>query len=118
MTEPQLDLFGISGSTPASRRTDPESSHLAEKKLRDSGALSHQRQQVLEAVRRMPGSTAREMAEACGLCRYLVSRRLPELRAVDLVYNLFDYKANKPVTRKCRVGGNPSVVWIAHRERK
>ena len=106
----QTDLFGLDGSVPASRRTDPETSKIAERKLRESGKLSLQRRQALEAVRRFPGKTAPELAKATGLDRYMLSRRLAEIRTLGDVFN-------PQVKRMCRVTGSASMVWHPMRMR-
>lgn len=105
----QIDLFGDQAEhrrirrtlivdVPASRQTDPRTSHQAEARLRKSGELGRQQREVLEAVRRWPGKTAVElaalMAREAGISehteqgtklRYTVSRRMPELIKADLV---------------------------------
>ena len=98
----QADLF----STPMprlARRSDPATSHTAGERLRESGKLRAQQQQVLDALTRWPGSTAVELATSSGLDRYLVSRRLPELARDGL--------ARRMAPRVCRVNGTAQTTW-------
>ncbi len=88
--------------TPVSRSTDPESSHLAEDEINSTSLRSYQQRQVLDAVRRKPGATARELAEQFGLDRYVVSRRLPELEPAYI---------QRGNLRGCMVGGRLSMTW-------
>ena len=87
----------------ASRRTDPETSHIAECEITDSGGRDKQCQEVLEAVRKSPGSTAVELASMHGLDRYAVSRRTSDLEAKCLVV--------KGDRRKCRINKSQMVTW-------
>ena len=98
----QADLF----QTPPprlARRSDPSTSHAAAERLRASGKLSAQRQAVLDALTRWPGSTAVELATNSGLDRYLVSRRLPDLAK--------DGKVRRMAPRVCRVNGTAQTTW-------
>lgn len=70
-----MDFFS---DTPIARRTDPVSSHKAAERITRT-VRSEQKRRVLGAVRLYPGRTSRELAEQCGLDRYMVARRLPEL---------------------------------------
>lgn len=90
---------------PLSRRTDPASSSMAAAHMAESGALSRQRLEVLQAIREHGPGTAREIAQRAGLDRYAVSRRAPELRKAGLVIE-------GPV-RDCTAGGRASVEWRA-----
>lgn len=90
---------------PASRTTDPSTSHIAEAQMSASGSISAQRADVLWAVCLSPDCTAREIARACRVDRYATSRRLPELERHGLV--------TRGPTRVCRVGGRLSATWRA-----
>ena len=94
----QLDL-----TFPASRRTDPQTSFLAEKELNDTGSRSLQARQVLEVLMRNEGRTSRELAWIGEMDRYLVARRLPDLEKVGL--------ARKGPARRCDQSGRKSVTW-------
>ena len=102
--------------TPASRATDPASSHMAEAEI-NQGTRQSDCDFILSLVRKYPGETARELSGHTGrhydsyrifaairkADRYTVSRRLPDLEKRGLV--------RKGEIRKCRVGGRASVVW-------
>jgi len=89
---------------PNARTTDPESSHQAGEGIEASGNATTQRRIALEAVKRRPGYTAKELAVTCNIDRYMLSRRLPELRYKGLVVN--------GGMRKCAtVGGKLSQTW-------
>ena len=75
-TVSQPDLF--SGHVMA-RATDGPGSHIAADAMQTSGKAKIQRQSVLAALRRYPGSTSRQLAQLSGLDRYVTARRLPEL---------------------------------------
>lgn len=88
-----------------SRTTDPDTSRMAAKRIAESGALAHQRETCLQAVRAEPGLTAAEIAQVVGCERHVPSRRLPELRRAGLVASPRDR------ARVCRVTGNVSLTW-------
>ena len=110
-----LDLFArpLTAPVPASRHTDPASSHMAFKKICDDGTLTTQRTQVYLAVADHPWSTAREIAEAAQIDRYTVSRRLPELEKLGYVSRVRDKNMNR-VIRKSFTFGKKSqeCVWV------
>ena len=103
----QAELFSSTPTPRLSRRSDPSTSHTAAERLRASGKLNAQRQAVLDALTRCPGSTAVELAKASGLDRYLVSRRLPDLARAGL--------ARRMAPRVCRVNGTAQTTWYATR---
>lgn len=94
---------------PASRRTDPASSHLAEQEINKSGARQRQCDIVLWCVLRRNGATAKELAREAArrgikdVDSYAFSRRLPDLEKKGLV--------QRGVLRECLVGGRRSVTW-------
>lgn len=87
------------------RASDPQTSHDAAAKVKESGALAAQREQCLAAVRAFPGLTAAELAVAMRCERHVPSRRLPELRRVGLVSSPLER------IRVCRNTGNKSLTW-------
>ena len=125
----QIDLFADQAEhqrvkrtlvvdAPASRHTDPRTSHQAEARLRKSGELGAQQRLVLEAVKRWPGKTAVELAaliaqdhsierdSAQGMrLRFTVSRRIPELIKADLV------RRGRP--RECTVNRSSQNIYYA-----
>ena len=97
--------------TPRSRAADPETSHLAAEAVRP--VLRERQKVVLEAVRRWPGLTACELAEAIDQhldpngkgyhhWRLEVSRRAAELRGPWL--------RNGPA-RVCEVAETKQMTW-------
>lgn len=90
-------------SQPASRNTDPLSSHLAEAEINDSGSRESQAYRILEIVSMNPGLTSREMVDFCRLDRYQIARRLADLKSAGII--------RQGIIRKCRVGGRKSVTW-------
>ena len=90
--------------TPRSRNSDPDTSHQAAEQIRKSGVLGRQQRAVLEAVRANPGKTAVELARITGMCRFAISRRLPELQPV--------YVRRGP-PRDCTINGRPQSTWTA-----
>lgn len=100
----QAELFSTTAEPRLARRRDPSTSHAAAERLRESGKLSAQRQQVLDALTRWPGSTAVELATNSGIDRYVVSRRLPELASLG--------HARRMAPRACRVNGSPQTTWF------
>lgn len=71
--------------TPASRATDPVTSHAAEADTTRSGRRAAQQQQVAEAVRQHPGVTSAELARRTGIDRHAIGRRLPECETAGAV---------------------------------
>jgi DNA-binding MarR family transcriptional regulator len=81
MSDPiQADLF-----LPRARRADSDGSHMAADALERSGRAARQLAETLEAVRRYPRRTSRELADLAGLDRHAVGRRLPELETIGRV---------------------------------
>lgn len=77
-----MDQLALSLSSPA-RLTDPLGSHEAAADVQ--ARRDNEMAQVLEALRKWPSSTSRELAKRSGLDRYLVARRLPDLETLQLV---------------------------------
>lgn len=88
---------------PLSRRTDPETSFEAAKRLKKSGHWSGQKRAVFQALRQNNGSTSAELAKAMGEDRYIPSRRLKELESLGLV--------RRGMIRMCTVCGNRCLTW-------
>jgi hypothetical protein len=101
MTE-QMSLFD---KIPASRLYDGLPSILAEDNLNESGGMARQRQQAYMAVKEHSGMTALELATITGLCRFMLSRRLPELCKLNLV--------KRGELRKCTINGHLMGTWEA-----
>lgn len=85
------------------RKSDPETSHLAGVAIEESGHGQKQRNLCLAAVQLHPGHTATELEAICGLDRFMLSRRLPELREDMLVRN--------GITRRCNIKGRLMQTW-------
>ena len=86
------------------RATDPGTSHEAALELVRTGAQGRQKAAVLEALRRAREPvTSAELAQAAGLDRYMVARRLPDL--------LRDQGVDQGEARACRATGRRAVTW-------
>lgn len=92
-----------------SRRSDPTTSHAAAAHVERTGQAAAQCVVVLDAVRRWPGRTACELAENIkAICRlkvdrYIVGRRLPELRELGAIRN--------GPARQCKATGRSALTW-------
>lgn len=89
--------------TPAARRSDPETSHLAAAQHTASGERAYQLAQAVAAVRTLPGRTSFELALATDLDRYMLARRLPEAITAGAV--------KKGDQRACKVTGRQALTW-------
>lgn len=89
---------------PMARTTDPDTSHIAAQKMKDTGAMNKQSKWVLDSLKAANGSTYRELAAAMGLHNpNACARRLPDLRNKGLVVN--------GENRVCKVAGNKMQTW-------
>lgn len=91
--------------TPASRKTDPETSFLAEDEINRTGKRQRQQKEVRDAVTLNPGRTSAELAQCCVLDRWQIARRLPEVEVAGRV--------RRGGSRRCRVTGRKSITWWA-----
>lgn len=96
-------MEALNVQTPAARNSDPLTSHMAAQHMNHTGARAKQQQEVLAAVRKHPGMTSSELAQATGVDRYMLARRLPELAPAVV----------KGEARKCQVSGRQAVTWWA-----
>lgn len=83
-----MEQLSLIDSGAASHRTDPDSSRRAARRHEQSGRLDVDRRRVLEALKRFPGVTSKQLATICGFDRYMVAKRLPDLRRMGLVQNV------------------------------
>lgn len=88
----------------ASRKTDPDSSHIAERQITVSGVRGSQQREILELVKQYPGKTSLELTRYSKLDRYQIARRLSDLNATGFVFQ-------GPI-RRCAVGDRKSVTWF------
>ena len=103
----QLDLFAQRSrfiATPAVRRSDPNSSHLAAVHITRTGKRSAQQEQAAAAVRQFPGHTSFELAMLTNLDRYMLARRLPECETAGSV--------RRSAMRHCTVTGRVAMEWL------
>jgi len=93
-------------SEPLAASGDPITSQLAGDSITASGKRDSDKLRVLNALRtyKMPVTSA-ELAADHGLDRYMVARRLPDLREDGLAEQLS--------ARKCKVNGRLAVTWFA-----
>ncbi len=90
--------------TPASRRTDPESSHAAALHITRTGKRGAQQDQAAAAVRHYPAHTSFELALLTDLDRYMLARRLPECETAGRV--------RRGRMRHCTVTGRLAMEWL------
>lgn len=89
--------------TPASRLSDPESSHDAEAHINASGVRKRHQIMTAKAVEMFPGMTSLEISERAHICRYLLARRLPECVTAGSVI--------RGQERRCSVSGRLACTW-------
>lgn len=101
--------------SPGARRTDPDSSHEAAARVRTTGRLSHQMEQVLALVRAEPGWTSAELSTIPGaLERHQIARCLKPLEKAGLVRRPYRVNAagqKEFVKRECRAHGGSACIW-------
>lgn len=85
------------------RRSDPVSSHLAAKRMVESGALSDQQRIARDLVVKYPNRTSDELAELGQLDRYQLARRLPEVEEAGYI--------ERGAVRKSNKTGRPACTW-------
>jgi DNA invertase Pin-like site-specific DNA recombinase len=78
----RLGTGGMLADLARARRDDPETSHAAAERVRRSGQVAAHQLLIRDAIQRRPGMTYVEIAEATGLERHAVGRRLKELEPV------------------------------------
>ncbi len=100
----QIDWMHIAQPHALARRTDPEPSHVAASEVERTGKAAVQRGFALAAVRAFPGCTSHELSERTGSDRYMLARRLPELRSDHLV-------RSSDTKHFCRVTGRRAQTW-------
>lgn len=103
----QFDMFHSSQraiETPAARRTDPVTSHLAAAEVTGSGVRADQQRRAAAAVRQWPGCTSMELALKAHQDRYAVARRLPECVVAGSV--------RKGPTKRCPISGRLALTWF------
>ena len=88
---------------PASRRSDPETSHLAEQHIKDTGKLEKWKRQVKMSVDAFPGLTARELADRAEIPYETVHKRLPELEK--------DGEVQRAGQKRCSITGRICNTW-------
>ncbi len=99
----QPTLFGPPPLPPASRRTDPATSHAAEREVSRSGRRLTQLQAVLADVRSHPGATAGEIARRTGIDRSTVSKRTADLANQGRI--------DRGQPRECAVHRRQMTTW-------
>lgn len=79
---------------------DPLSSHLAGIEIEASGIAGTQRSQCLAAVKQHQGLTSKELCDITGLDRYMLARRLPEIKQLE-----------QGKMKICNISKKLSVTW-------
>ncbi len=95
--------FGFENKAPIVGSKDPVTSAMAARELEDSGARDCQKRDVYLAVKRFPDRTSAELAVITGMDRYMLARRLPDLRVDGLIEN--------PGKKICLKTGRLAVTW-------
>ncbi|MCO7398291.1 winged helix-turn-helix domain-containing protein [Stenotrophomonas maltophilia] len=85
------------------RATDIDTSHAAGAHVVSSGLQAVQQDKAARAVTQNPGMTSHELAQATGLDRYMLARRLPELIKEGRVY--------RGQSRRCKVSDRSACTW-------
>ena len=89
--------------TPAAKKGDPETSHLAADAVTKSGARQAQIVRVVAMVQETNGLTSRELAHHHKEDRYMVARRMSEAETAREV--------EKGPVRICEYGKCKAVTW-------
>jgi len=89
---------------PASRNTDPISSHIAEGDFNEGGRAK-QAHIAYKVVLDHPGHTSMELEQFCELDRYQLARRLSDLERI------FPPMVTQGDIRQCKISGRKAVVW-------
>lgn len=100
---------------PPVRTSDPESSHQAARRLKQSGALGDGCRETLQALRdylELWGSTptTAELAGGDAALVHHYGRRLPDLREAGLVSNPCGADG-RAIKRQCRLTGSACMTW-------
>ncbi len=98
------EQYDLLSDQPIARNADPDTSHLAAEFMNRTGKRATQQRQIFQGVRNYPDHTSAELAKLITLDRYVVARRLPELRDAKLVVN--------GASRKCRATGRQAMIWL------
>lgn len=92
--------------TPASRATDPETSHIAEANHKASGKCALHRQMIADAVARTPGMTGAQIAVATGIDYIEVMRRISEVCTAE--------RAMEGPAVHCTIRQTRCSTWYPH----
>ena len=88
---------------PASRTSDAEPSHVAEKNITESGKRASHMALAYQHIKVYPGNTASEIAVATGLTESQTHKRLSDLQASGMIV--------KTGQRICQVNGTLRATW-------
>lgn len=105
MSQSQLNMFA---PPPASRSTDPVTSHAAEAQVNRNGSRRSQIERVVKLVGLFPGRTCQELAQLAPradvqITERQLSRRLSDAHAENRII------AGQP--RKCSISGAHARPW-------
>ena len=87
----------------ATHRNDPSSSHEAEEKVKGSGKMKDQCEQVFQAIKNHPNCTAGELSERSRIDYQIIQRRVSILERNGLI--------NRRSRRVCAVNRTKQTVW-------
>lgn len=85
------------------RATDSSGSHEAAASIVRSGRHAAQKDRTEAAVRRYPGMTSMQLAQATGMDRYMVARRLPDLAK--------EGRAHRGAKARCPISNITVCTW-------
>lgn len=97
------DPYYLWDFSPASRPSDPSTSHLAEAEITGDGSRARMMRKALELVRTHPGCTANELDQLAGSKDGSIRKRLTDLEKAGLV--------RTGEVRKSRVTGKLNQTW-------
>ncbi len=100
--------LSIDHSTPLSHKGDPSTSLEAERKLKESGGLSKQCEEVLEAIKQYPNCTAGELEKKSGIPYMTIQRRVSQLEEANYI--------KRYGKRVCWEMKTKQTVWGLYRE--
>lgn len=96
-------MNNVTNIRPAARRSDPITSHLADKNITLDGTKATQINQVYKAVKQFRCCTSRELSEITGLDRHMVGKRLSECTQIR--------HCHEDDKRRCIYSGKLALTW-------